>query len=151
MQVQVQIIKVTVIKSSCCCHSWTRKCYKAFGFALNCHHIKCHNVNFLSRQLIKCPFKNNLVLWCSQNNTFELWTDHPVCKKRTNCKRNFTKKIMPESKSLGKRCFRLCATWWGVTTHQASWADGLCKYCKGLPHPSAYASLMSRYTPSCGT
>merc|ERR1719447_275744 len=31
-----------------------------------------------------------------------------------------------------------------VTTHQASWAGILCKYCKGLPRPSAYASLMSR-------
>ena len=29
----------------------------------------------------------------------------------------------------------------GVTTHQESWEGGLCKYCKGLPHPSACASL----------
>ena len=28
---------------------------------------------------------------------------HPVQKRRTNSKRNFTEKIMPESKSLGKR------------------------------------------------
>ena len=28
---------------------------------------------------------------------------HPVQKKRTNSKRNFTEKILPESKSLGKR------------------------------------------------
>ena len=33
----------------------------------------------------------------------EYITGHPVQKKRTNSKRNFTEKIMPESKSLGKR------------------------------------------------
>ena len=37
-------------------------------------------------------------------NTFSRYKDvHPVPKKKTNSKRNFTEKIMPESKSLGKR------------------------------------------------
>ena len=42
---------------------------------------------------------------------------------------------------LRKRSSRFGATCWGITTHQANRADGLCKYCKGLPHPSACASL----------
>ena len=44
-------------------------------------------------------------------------------------------------KFLRKRSSRFGATCWGITTHQANRADGLCKYCKGLPHPSACASL----------
>ena len=69
------------------------------------------------------PIVNEIILkrWCQNRNLWE--------------------------KDTGKRG----VTWWGVTTHQASWADGLCKYCKGLPHPAYPASLMSCYTPTCGT
>ena len=34
---------------------------------------------------------------------------------------------------------------------QANRVVVLCKYCKGIPHPSVYASLMSRYTLSSDT
>ena len=44
-------------------------------------------------------------------------------------------------KFLRKRSLRFGATCWGITTHKANRADGLCKYCKGLPHPPAHASL----------
>ena len=44
-------------------------------------------------------------------------------------------------KFLRKRSSRFGATCWGITTPQANRADGLCKYCKGLPHPPAHASL----------
>ena len=54
-------------------------------------------------------------------------------------------------KFLRKRSSRFGATCWGITTHQANRADGLCKYCKGLPHPSAQFSLTSRYTLSSDT
>ena len=60
-----------------------------------------------------------------------------TCKWNKNC----TEKIMVPLKFLRKRSSRFGATCWGITTHQANRADGLCKYCKGLPHPSACASL----------
>ena len=60
-----------------------------------------------------------------------------TCKWNKNC----TGKIMVPLKFLRKRSSRFGATCWGITTHQANRADGLCKYCKGLPHPSACASL----------
>ena len=60
-----------------------------------------------------------------------------TCKSNKNC----TEKIMVPLKFLRKRSSRFGATCWGITTHQANRADGLCKYCKGLPHPSACASL----------
>ena len=60
-----------------------------------------------------------------------------ACKWNKNC----TGKIMVPLKFLRKRSSRFGATCWGITTHQANRADGLCKYCKGLPHPPAHASL----------
>ena len=60
-----------------------------------------------------------------------------TCKRNKNC----TEKIMVPLKFLRKRSSRFGATCWGITTHQANRADGLCKYCKGLPHPPAHASL----------
>ena len=60
-----------------------------------------------------------------------------TCKWNKNC----TEKIMVPLKFLRKRSSRFGATCWGITTHQANRADGLCKYCKGLPHPPAHASL----------
>ena len=67
---------------------------------------------------------------------------HPPCLEIT-CKwnKNCTGKIMVPLKFLRKRSSRFGATCWGITTPQANRADGLCKYCKGLPHPPAHASL----------
>ena len=48
-------------------------------------------------------------------------------------------------KFLRKRSSRFGATCWGITTPQANRADGLCKYCKGLPHPLPMLACESLY------
>ena len=76
-----------------------------------------------------CSIKTD-TLWCPPR--LEI-----TCKWNKNC----TEKIMVPLKFLRKRSSRFGATCWGITTHQANRADGLCKYlckyCKGLPYPPA--------------
>ena len=86
---------------------------------------------FIGRRCI-LKISSQVFVWMMSSPRLEI-----TCKWNKNC----TEKIMVPLKFLRKRSSRFGATCWGITTHQANRADGLCKYCKGLPHPSACASL----------